>query len=169
MRRLAVVAQAMLAAAACSTHMGRVNRAIKEYDTCLVLVATVQGQDLRIGQDAELQLVLRNRRTVGSIDACIGVTRRYRLSAVPYELRESRPPVAESGGLIDHPYCERRFALGPGEQLSWSEKWRVSDIGAGGAALRAAIQVVHPRDCEHLYGCYDTMIEAEPVAVTLWR
>jgi hypothetical protein len=83
--------------------------------------------------------------------------------------RDYRPPVAESFRTIDHPYCDRLFALGPGEELSWSETLLVSDIGNGAAELRAEVQVVYPNDCEQLYGCYDTMIVAEPLAVTLRR
>ncbi|MBI2837233.1 MAG: hypothetical protein HYX75_02900 [Acidobacteria bacterium] len=167
-RRVGIISLGLIAVA-CSTHMGRVNRAIREYDSSLTLVCSVESPELTIGQEIVLHLTLRNRRAEKAIAACVGVTRRYRFTAVPFEVRDRRPPVADSGLVVDHPYCDKPFSLGPGEELSWTEKVRVTDVGSGAAEVQASVSVVYPRDCEPLYGCYDTMIAAAPVDVTLGR
>jgi hypothetical protein len=159
----------LFGALGCSFHMRRVNRAIQDYNRSLVLEATLATSSLTIGQDADLALTLRNTRTDRSVAACLGVSRRFLMTAVPFMVRDRRPPVDDAFRTIDHPCCLRRFALAPAEELSWSERIPVPDIGVGDADLKAFVQVVHPKDCERLYGCYDTMIGAKPVRVSLGR
>jgi hypothetical protein len=85
---------------------------------------------------------------------------------VPLTPREGRQPIAGGGAMVDHPTCERPLALGPREDVEWREEVKVVDIGAGEADLSVAVQVVYGRDCDE-YGCYDTMLSAAPIRITL--
>jgi len=76
-----------------------------------------------------------------------------------------RKPLDLDARIVDHPDCERRFELAPGQKLEWVEQAKL-DIGPGPARLSAWVSIVHPRDCER-YGCYGTKIKAPDMKVTI--
>lgn len=91
------------------------------------------------------------------------------LIAVPVSSREVKGPAGGGVGTVDHPGCAERFHLAPGERVSRRQSLVVPDIGVGEASLNISVQVVHPRDCAPLYGCYDTTLKAPAIRVSLRR
>lgn len=166
LRRVAAVALA-LTCMACAGKMGRVNAAIKAYESALALRAEVPTTPVLAGEPIAVHLTLVNKGSQ-PVTACLGPNRRLLLRASPMLPREGRPPLHECLALVDHPTCERRFVLASGEELSWNADAAFKDIGVGGAEITASVQVLHPRDCDE-YGCYGTMITAPAVPVQVVR
>jgi hypothetical protein len=163
-----LVAGVLLASSGCAGKMTRVTRAIRRYEALLRLDVTPGTMSPVIGEALDLTLTLSNVGDVGtdSVEACLGHAEEEYFVAVPLVPRGGKQPLSGTVDTIDHPRCERRFQLGPGEQLRWHKSILVPDLGEGEADLKLSIQIVHPRDCDR-YGCYDTMLTAQPVRLSL--
>ena len=76
-----------------------------------------------------------------------------------------RSPVGGAATLVDHPGCQRRFTVDPGAQYRWTESVEIPNVVPGPASLDLYVQVVYPRHCHKVYGCYDTTLHASTRAV----
>lgn len=163
--RLLAITAVSLAVLGCAEKMTRVTRAIERYEALLRVEASPDTSSPVIGEALELTVTLSN---IGDdeVNACLGPAKVENFLAVPRVPRDGKQPLSGRAQTMDHPFCERRFQLGPGENISWRERVIVPDIGEGETDLFLAVQVVHPRDCDP-YGCYDTMIRTPFVRLSL--
>jgi hypothetical protein len=113
-----------------------------------------------------LRLTLSNISSAPIQSACLGVSRKFQFITVPLAVRRGQQPIAETGSMVDHPYCTSPLALGAQERTEWREEIEVPDVGAGEVDVTVGVQVVYGRDCDQ-YGCYDTMVSAKPLRLTL--
>jgi hypothetical protein len=165
---LAAVLCALVALSGCSMRMSRVRRTLNSYESALRLTVAPESSSPRIGQVLGLRFRLSNTSAAPIQWACLGVSRSFNFMVVPLTPREGRQPIAGGGATVDHPYCKSQLALGPHEEMEWREDVPVADIGVGEADLSVAVQVVYGRDCDE-YACYDTMLSAAPLRLTLQR
>ena len=147
---------AVIGTSACAMHGWR--QAIAEYERGLQL-SLESPSLLDAGEQVDVKLEIQNRGKQ-VLTACLGYSRQIHVISDIRTAVQGRPPVGSSGQIVDHPRCERPFKLEPGDRFAWSEAIGIRDIGAGSAGLRVQIQIVSPRHCDRLYGCYDTMLEA---------
>lgn len=154
-----------LAMVGCAGKMTRVTNTLRFYETALRLAARPDTLSPFIGNTLGVSLELTNA-TSEVVSACLGVSRTIHLMAVPLQFRDGLPPIEGHVRIVDHPYCERRFSLAPGQSLTWREDITLGDIGPGLATLSTAVQVVDPKDCDQ-DGCYDIMLSAPSVQLSL--
>lgn len=88
--------------------------------------------------------------------ACLGPSR-----SVWYE--------AGSGGgvrsdVVDHPGCEREFAIQPGSAWAWSETLEVSRLSQG-VEVEVEVQIVNPRRCVSWSNCSVFDVRSNKVAI----
>ena len=161
--RVVVAATIAASVSACSLKMARIGRVLRTYEDVLRLDVALVDSSPVAPTTIDLRLTLLNVSTTETVRACLGYTRDYVLMADPIE--PGRKPLDEDVRTVDHPYCDRRFELGPGEKLEWIDRANVN-IGSGTGRLFASVSIVHPRDCDR-YGCYDTQIKAPELRLTV--
>jgi hypothetical protein len=59
---------------------------------------------------------------------------------------------------VDHPSCDERFSLLPGQKISWSKKVPLTSLRAGVAKVTAWVRIVDPAACDPSRGCRDTSV-----------
>jgi len=67
----------------------------------------------------------------------------------------------------DHPSCNERFALLPGQKIVWSKKVPLSNLRAGMAKVTGWVKVVNPAACDQRYGCKETSIASRLMTIAI--
>jgi hypothetical protein len=160
-----LVATVVLLLAGCG-HMGEVNRAFRSYEQGLAVSVVVVSEEVTIGTATPAAITLSNGGP-GSIAGCLGPRSQFVWLTQPVAMRDGRPPVMTYGDVVDHPRCQRLFTLDPGEALTWPEDLQVPDIGPGAAELTVSVDILYPRRCHQLYGCYGLWLKAPAVILQL--
>ena len=75
---------------------------------------------LSVGARVELEFQIRNRGN-RTLDPCLSSARQVLVLSDNRTGVDGRPPLGGSLSLVDHPGCERRFALEPGAHFAWKE------------------------------------------------
>jgi hypothetical protein len=58
----------------------------------------------------------------------------------------------------EHPSCDKRFALPPGQKIVWSKKVPLTNLHAGVAKVTGWVRVVDPATCAQPSGCRDASV-----------
>jgi hypothetical protein len=66
----------------------------------------------------------------------------------------------DAGHLVrtDHPKCDERFRLLPGQKITWSKKVPLSNLRGGTAKVTGWVKLVDPAACDQSHGCHETSI-----------
>jgi phospholipase/lecithinase/hemolysin len=59
---------------------------------------------------------------------------------------------------VEHPSCDEKFSLLPGQKITWSRKVPLSNLRAGTAKVTGWVKVVNPAACDPSYGCRDVSV-----------
>jgi hypothetical protein len=68
---------------------------------------------------------------------------------------------------VDHPSCEKRFTLSPGQKIEWQKSVTLNDLRAGRAKVNGWLKVVDPQACDRTYGCYDASVASQLMTITI--
>jgi hypothetical protein len=69
--------------------------------------------------------------------------------------------------LIDHPSCDRRFTLSPGQKIEWAKTVPLTNLRTGRAKVNGWLKVVDPKACDRTYGCYDASVASQLMIITI--
>ena len=75
----------------------------------------------------------------------------------------------DAGYLVrtDHPKCDERFTLLPGQKISWSKKVPLSNLRGGTAKVTGWVKLVDPAACDQSHGCHETSVASKPMTMTI--
>lgn len=68
---------------------------------------------------------------------------------------------------VEHPGCEERFSLLPGQKIVWSKKVPLSNLRAGTAKVTGWVKVVDPAACDQRSGCHETSIASRLMTIAI--
>src|SRR5262245_43295890 len=103
---------------ACATHGWRSVTAGYARDLQLSMPS---GVVLTVGHRVDIEFEIHNRGRK-TLVACLGRSRQIDLVSDSRKSVDGRPPVGASVVVVDHPSCERHFALQPGGRFKWKEE-----------------------------------------------
>lgn len=75
----------------------------------------------------------------------------------------------DAGHLVraEHPGCDERLMLLPGQKISWSKKVPLSNLRAGTAKVTAWVKVVDPAACDQRNGCHEASVASRLMTVAI--
>lgn len=68
---------------------------------------------------------------------------------------------------VEHPSCDERFTLLPGQKIAWSKKVPLSNLRAGTAKVTGWVRVVDPAACDQSYGCRDASVASRLMTMAI--
>ena len=76
--------------------------------------------------------------------------------------------VHDAGYLVhvDHPSCEEKFALLPGQKIVWSKKVPLNNLRAGTAKVTGWVKLVDPA-CDQFHACHETSVASPLTTVAV--
>lgn len=132
--------------------MTRIARVLTAYRADLSVAIHPLAGSARVGSHVSVLFELTNDGSV-PIDGCVGPAKGIAFKGTCSRWLQT---------LVDHPYCDQRFSLQPGQRYTWTSDVYVEDPGPGAVMLSAWVQVVNPNDCDE-YGCYDVKLNSREI------
>jgi hypothetical protein len=68
---------------------------------------------------------------------------------------------------VDHPSCDERFTLLPGQEIVWSKRVPLRTLRAGVAKVTGWVKVVDPAACDQRYGCHETSVASRMMTIAI--
>jgi hypothetical protein len=68
---------------------------------------------------------------------------------------------------VEHPRCDERFTLSPGQKIVWSKKVPLSNLRAGMAKVTGWVKIVDPAACDQHYGCHDASVASQLMTISI--
>lgn len=127
------------------------------------LLAAVKPRavDITAGHWLDIDVTITNTSD-HKIELCTGSGKSVHLWGIDAKYTKSL-----SYSVVDHPSCQSRFTLHPGESRQWNDHLQIPPVPSGRAKLILAFQIVDPNRCRQSYGCDDFWLPAtfEPLVV----
>ena len=75
----------------------------------------------------------------------------------------------DSGHIVrvEHPRCDQKLAVLPGQKITWSRKVPLSDLRAGTARVTGWVKVIDPAACDPNQGCRETSVASPPMTMAI--
>ena len=68
---------------------------------------------------------------------------------------------------VEHPSCDERFTLLPGQKIAWSKKVPLGNLRAGTAKVTGWVKVVDPASCDQRYGCHEASVASRLMTIAI--
>jgi hypothetical protein len=68
---------------------------------------------------------------------------------------------------VDHPSCDERFTLLPGQTIAWSKKVPLNNLRAGTAKVTGWVKVVDPAACDQARGCHEESVASQVMTIAI--
>jgi hypothetical protein len=68
---------------------------------------------------------------------------------------------------VDHPSCDERFTLLPGQKIVWSKTIPLSNLRTGMAKVTGWVKVVDPAACDQRYGCHEASVASQTMSIAI--
>ena len=68
---------------------------------------------------------------------------------------------------VEHPSCDERFTLLPGQEIVWSKKVPLNKLRAGTAKVTGWVKVVDPAACDPSSGCHEVSVASPMMTVAV--
>jgi hypothetical protein len=77
--------------------------------------------------------------------------------------------VYDAGHLVraEHPGCEERFTLLPGQKIAWSKKVPLNNLRPGTAKVTGWVKLVDPAACDQARGCHETSVASRLMTIAI--
>ena len=75
----------------------------------------------------------------------------------------------DAGHLVraEHPGCEERFALLPGQKIAWSKNVPLDDLRPGFTKVTGWVKLVDPAACDQARGCRETSVASRLMTMAI--
>jgi hypothetical protein len=75
----------------------------------------------------------------------------------------------DAGHLVraEHPGCDERFALLPGQKIAWSKKVPLNDLRVGMTRITGWVKLVDPASCDPARGCRETSVASRLMTMAI--
>jgi hypothetical protein len=115
----------------------------------------VEARRSAVAGSVDFSFELKNGGSTPAI-ACLGPSR-----SVWYKAGSGS---GVSSDLIDHPGCQREFAIQPGRTWAWSETLEVPTLSQG-IEVEVEVQIVNPRRCGNSGKCSVFAVRSNKVVI----
>ena len=117
------------------------------------------GGGLKAGDASAMAEFALTNKGSASFDGCFGPS--WGVSVI-------LEGVHDAGHIVraDHPSCDERFALLPGQTIVWSKKVPLNDLRAGSAKVTGWVRLVDPA-CDPYHDCHETSVASSPMTVAI--
>ena len=75
----------------------------------------------------------------------------------------------DAGHLVraEHPGCDERFTLLPGQKIAWSKKLPLDDLRPGMTKVTGWVKLVDPAACDPARGCRETSVATRLITMAI--
>lgn len=75
----------------------------------------------------------------------------------------------DAGHIVraEHPGCEEKFSLLPGQKITWSKKVPLDDLRPGMTKVTAWVKLVDPAACDPARGCRETSVASRLMTMAI--
>ncbi len=75
----------------------------------------------------------------------------------------------DAGHIVraEHPGCDEKLTLLPGQKIVWSKTVPLSSLRAGTAKVTGWVKVIDPAACDQRYGCREESVASQTMTIPI--